>query len=76
MTPSRAGFGVSPGLCGRCVHARVVVNDRGSRFWLCGAADEHPALRKYPPLPVLRCPVFTPSAPEDTPRPPDPATES
>jgi hypothetical protein len=56
-----------PGLCARCVHARIVVSSRGSRFWLCRAAEWHPKLRKYPALPVLRCPAFEPGTP-DSPR--------
>lgn len=54
-----------PGLCARCAHVRIVISGRGSRFWLCRAADTHPELRKYPALPVLRCPVFEPGAPRD-----------
>jgi hypothetical protein len=52
---------VDPGLCGRCTHARLVISDRGSQFWLCKAATEaNPRLRRYPPLPVLACDVFDP----------------
>lgn len=46
------------GLCGACVHARTVVSGRGSVFWLCGRAATDPRFRKYPPLPVVRCPGF------------------
>lgn len=53
-----------PGLCGSCVHARVVESDRGSRFWLCRAAASRPSMPKYPPLPVRRCDAFEPAEPE------------
>jgi REP element-mobilizing transposase RayT len=49
----------SVGLCAECLNARQVQNDRGSTFWLCAAAAQDPALRKYPQLPVLRCHAFT-----------------
>ena len=44
------------GLCARCVWSRVVVSDRGSRFWLCerGVMGEA-GFVKYPRLPVVRC---------------------
>jgi hypothetical protein len=45
-----------PGLCEDCVHARVVVNRRGSRFHLCERSKHDPAFPRYPRLPVLRCP--------------------
>ena len=63
-----------PGLCGRCRHARVVENDRGSRFWLCRAAAWRDDLRRYPALPVLHCPAFTPGCPA-TPDGPDEAVD-
>lgn len=63
-----------PGLCAGCSHARIVENDRGSRFWLCRAASWHPALRKYPGLPVLQCPAFTPGTPAPAGRPDDDAS--
>lgn len=52
------------GVCAVCQHARRVVSAKGSSFWLCGrAADEPQRFRKYPPLPVLSCPGFTPTEP-------------
>ena len=47
-----------PGLCARCTRARLIRNERGSRFWLCEAHKTNPDLPKYPPLPVLHCPEF------------------
>lgn len=52
-----------PGLCGRCRHARVVENRRGSRFWLCGRAKHDSRFRRYPVLPVLRCAAHEPGKP-------------
>jgi hypothetical protein len=43
------------GLCASCRHARRIVSQRGSQFWLCGRAATDPRYRKYPPLPVLGC---------------------
>ena len=48
----------SVGLCARCRMASVQRSARGGRFWRCGRADSDPAYRRYPPLPVLRCPGF------------------
>jgi hypothetical protein len=48
------------GLCSLCVHARTVVSGKGSTFWMCGRAATDARFRKYPPLPVLRCPGFEP----------------
>lgn len=46
------------GLCNRCTHARVVTNDRGSRFTLCRLSALHPEFPKYPVIPVRRCGGF------------------
>lgn len=43
------------GLCASCAHARVVENDRGSRFYLCELAKQDPRFPRYPPLPVVAC---------------------
>lgn len=43
------------GLCARCVHARVIESDRGSRFLLCALSRTDPRFRKYPTLPVTLC---------------------
>lgn len=55
----------APGLCGRCRHARVVQNRRGSRFWLCGLSRHDARFRKYPVLPVLRCAGHDPGTPRN-----------
>jgi hypothetical protein len=50
----------SAGLCSRCVHARLVVSGRGSRFVLCERSRTDSAFPRYPPLPVVACPGFDP----------------
>jgi 3-isopropylmalate/(R)-2-methylmalate dehydratase large subunit len=50
--------GQGAGLCGRCRHARVILNDRGSRFSMCRRAATDPRFARYPRLPVLQCPGF------------------
>ena len=47
-----------PGLCSDCLHARVIENRRGSRFWLCARSRFDPRFRRYPPLPVIACAGF------------------
>ena len=49
---------MNPGLCGRCLHARKITNRAGSVFWLCEAYKTFPQMVKYPPIPVVSCPVF------------------
>jgi hypothetical protein len=64
MTTTKSSAGrPDPGLCARCTHARVQRSARGSAFWRCLRADTDPAFRRYPPLPVLRCPGFEPGTP-------------
>lgn len=58
--PNARGGPPAAGLCGACANARIVRNRRGSVFLLCRAAKSDPRLRKYPALPVLRCPAFRP----------------
>jgi hypothetical protein len=43
------------GLCSVCRHGQRQRNPRGSAFWRCRKAEEDPAFRRYPPLPVTRC---------------------
>lgn len=48
-----------PGLCGACIHARVIESDKGSTFFQCRRALKDPlAFPKYPRLPVLSCRGF------------------
>ncbi len=48
------------GLCGACQHVNVVKSSKGSTFLLCDLAKTDARFPKYPPLPVLHCPGFTP----------------
>ncbi len=50
------------GLCGRCVHAKEVVSDRGSVFLRCRLAERDPRFPKYPRLPVVECAGFVAAA--------------
>ena len=55
----------SPGLCERCEHMQVVASATGSRFYLCRLSRTDPAFPRYPSIPVLSCPGFTPAVPDD-----------
>ncbi len=48
------------GLCARCRFSAVACNRRGSEFWRCLRAENDPAFRRYPPLPVSKCTGFIP----------------
>ena len=48
------------GLCATCEHCRIVKSER-STFYLCQRALTQPEFRKYPALPVLRCPGYEPA---------------
>jgi hypothetical protein len=44
------------GLCGNCVHQKLVHNTRGSTFSMCLRHRTEPErYPKYPPLPVRAC---------------------
>ena len=58
------GLDPSIGLCSDCQHCRIVQGER-SAFYMCRLSFTNPEYRKYPPLPVLRCPGYTPLAPSD-----------
>ena len=49
------------GLCTSCLHVRKITSGKGSEFWMCRKSETDPAFRKYPVLPVLRCPGYDPS---------------
>jgi hypothetical protein len=51
------------GLCVTCQFSRVIVSDRGSRFYFCERSKTDPRFPKYPPLPVVACLGYEP-APE------------
>ncbi|BDC50414.1 phosphinothricin N-acetyltransferase [Bryobacterales bacterium F-183] len=47
---------MAPGLCGTCIHCRLIRSDRGSVFYLCGMALRQPdRFTKYPHIPVREC---------------------
>lgn len=50
------------GLCFSCAKAKTVETAKGSRFYLCTAAD----LPKYPQLPKRSCPLFEGKPGSDT----------
>jgi hypothetical protein len=51
---------MSPGLCATCLHARPIESSKGSQFLLCQLSQSDPAFPKYPRLPVLTCPGYSP----------------
>lgn len=55
--------GVEPGLCGSCVHDRIVRSQRGSVFHLCRRSTADPSFPRYPRLPVLACRGYEPGRP-------------
>ena len=50
------------GLCGLCLHVRVITSDRGSRFYMCGRSTTDPRFPRYPAIPVVACAGFDPAA--------------
>jgi hypothetical protein len=65
MTSNPSGAGrstesISPsaGLCAGCLHGKLVVSGRGSRFVLCDRSRTDPRFPRYPTLPVISCTGF------------------
>lgn len=50
------------GLCGTCVHVRIITNDRGSRFYMCGLSVSDPRFPRYPVIPVVACAGYRPAS--------------
>jgi hypothetical protein len=48
------------GLCATCTHARRIASERGSEFWLCQLSATVARFAKYPRLPILTCPGYSP----------------
>jgi hypothetical protein len=63
VSRSRAVPNQPAGLCSVCRHHRITGNRRGSRFYLCERSKTDPRFRRYPPLPMIRCPGFEEGAP-------------
>ena len=59
-----------PGLCGACVHRRLL-RSRRSVFLRCALADGDPRFPRYPVLPVGNCSGFWRAAGENGKEPPD-----
>jgi hypothetical protein len=51
------------GLCDTCTHVQIVTSSKGSSFVLCRLSEVDPAFRRYPMLPVIACPGYTPGTP-------------
>ena len=49
------GWETETGLCGKCTHASIISNPKGSKFWLCNLSKVDPSYPKYPRLPVIHC---------------------
>jgi len=49
------------GLCVTCQFSRVIVNDRGTRFYFCERSKTDPRFPRYPRLPVLTCAGYAPA---------------
>ena len=58
-------LGPRAGLCETCVHMQRVNSSRGSVFCLCRLSSTDPRFPRYPSLPVMACPGYTPAG--DTP---------
>jgi hypothetical protein len=58
-----------PGLCGTCVHLRLLRSPR-STFARCAKAERDPAFPRYPRLPVVACAGHRPAPREEAPAPP------
>jgi hypothetical protein len=65
-TDNDPGERAGVGLCLTCRFSRVILSDRGSRFYFCERSKSDPRFPKYPPLPVLACAGYEPTA--ETPR--------
>jgi hypothetical protein len=48
------------------MHARIIENRRGSRFWLCSRSYTDSRFPRYPGLPVLQCSGYEIGKPQTT----------
>jgi hypothetical protein len=49
------------GLCLTCQFSRVIVNDRGTRFYFCERSKTDPRFPRYPALPIVTCAGYVPA---------------
>jgi hypothetical protein len=59
-TDQKADEHARVGLCLTCQFSRVVVSDRGSRFYFCERSKTDRRFPRYPPLPVVACVGYEP----------------
>lgn len=50
------------GLCGSCAHALIRPTAKGVTYLRCGLATTDSRLERYPRLPRVQCPAFTPQS--------------
>jgi hypothetical protein len=55
VSPPQTITARNSGLCGGCVHARLITSDRASTFLQCQLSFTDHRFDKYPRLPVLAC---------------------
>jgi hypothetical protein len=57
MTAPNSSTDANPrlGLCGDCLHSRLIESSKGSQFFLCQLSQSDPTFSKYPRLPVIAC---------------------
>jgi hypothetical protein len=48
------------GLCDNCAYMRLIVSDRGSKFYMCALSATDSRFPKYLRLPVLQCAGYRP----------------
>jgi hypothetical protein len=53
---------IPTGLCPSCTHMFRVETPRGSVFIMCKLSKTDPSFAKYPSVPVLECPGYSPEA--------------
>jgi hypothetical protein len=49
------------GLCFTCQFSRLIVSDRGSRFYFCERSKTDARFPRYPALPVRACEGYEPT---------------
>lgn len=49
---------MNAGLCKKCIHAKIVRNQRSGLFFLCEYSKLDSSFVKYPKTPVISCRAF------------------